>query len=678
MFHGSHDLQKEDSMYALTLTFTCPNGALIRLRAESTLDGERHGTFDPPFDEEALGAILRALEPGFDPNAVQATETVAALKAAGLPLADDLLAAVGSCLDAALHISKDISSALHTLLGAAQERGEPLHLILKFGQGCDHVAALPWELLQHNGRFLVADNTIVLTRTPLGAAPYTEALEELPLRILLVLSEPLGASPIAPERQARQLAHGLRALTSEGAVVVDELRPPTYDTLIEAVRTGSYHALHFFGHGIYHNGAGHLLFEDPYGCPDLVRADDVGAVLNNSGVRLVVMGACQSAMAGADQWSSTAAALLRAGVPLVVGMQVSMLVKAAQAFTRQLYLSLAAGKDVVRALGDARLPLRRPAYGKTWFIPALYSRALGKPRLFDPSARVSRQAQDEIAKLRALQAEVEHIEEDVSRLGVVEFPDEVAQLRMAQEQLLQARAAWRREVPGGYQPIVSLFYGVPPRSPHFVDRGEVMRQVGQGLEGNQPVVVWGLGGIGKTALVVEAVCRQNWRFPGGVLWLDCSGAPPFDNLLNQMGAFCGHPEVADLEPPKRWTTVRALLARLERCLLVWDNAETVWEQRAVRDFIKSRPQNCGCLLATRDDPEQAGWPTVELGPLPDREMKDLFLALGAAAGVKVVREDLPLIPRILDWLQGHPLALMLVVPLAKKRGLARLWTDLQR
>jgi hypothetical protein len=304
-------------VHTLRLTFTRHDDASIHLFAESPVGGESHGTFTPPFAGQTLRAIVRALEPGFDCETSEDAEVASALATAGLPTDEGLLAAVGGRLDAALRAAPEVSGIVDVALGAAQAENESLHLNLRFGEGCDDVASLPWELLRHDGRFLVADNTVALTRTPLGAAPYTEALGRLPLRVLLVLSEPLGVSPIAPQRQARQLAHGLRALAAEGAVVVDELRPPTYNTLVEAVRTGGYHVLHFYGHGVYQDGAGHLLFEDPYGGPDLVRADDVGAVLNRSDVRLVVMGACQSAMSGpstgpgqADRWSSAAAALL--------------------------------------------------------------------------------------------------------------------------------------------------------------------------------------------------------------------------------------------------------------------------------------------------------------------------------------------------------------------------------
>ena len=63
------------------------------------------------------------------------------------------------------------------------------------------------------------------------------------------------------------------------------------------------------------------------------------------------------------------------------------------------------------------------------------------------------------------------------------------------------------------------------------------------------------------------------------------------------------------------------------------------------------------------------WPTLELAPLGGQAMHDLFYRLASAAGVKTGSQaDLDAIPLILDWLQGHPLALALVVPLAMKNA----------
>ena len=99
----------------------------------------------------------------------------------------------------------------------------------------------------------------------------------------------------------------------------------------------------------------------------------------------------------------------------------------------------------------------------------------------------------------------------------------------------------------------------------------------------------------------------------------------------------------------------------------------------MRGLVDALPPNCQTLLTTREDPGRAMWPTIEVRPLADEAMRALFFRLAVAARVKVGRAtDLECIPRIVGHLQGHPLALILVVPLAKDRGLARTWRELQR
>jgi hypothetical protein len=136
-----------------------------------------------------------------------------------------------------LHIQEDgIRQGFVTLLANAESQREPLPIELRFGHDSDPLVALPWELLHLDGRFLVADSSVALIRYPEGAIPLTKALADLPLRVLLVLPQPLDATPVLSEEARRELLHALRRLDEEGAVIVDELRPPTYDVLRKAER----------------------------------------------------------------------------------------------------------------------------------------------------------------------------------------------------------------------------------------------------------------------------------------------------------------------------------------------------------------------------------------------------------------------------------------------------------
>ena len=183
-------------------------------------------------------------------------------------------------------------------------------------------------------------------RYPEGLLPPTLARAELPLRVLLVLSEPLDAEPVFPQARGRRWCMVLRTLDEIGAVIVDQLRPPTFATLIEAVSNGHYHLLVFYGHGGHDEQGGQLLFEDEYGAGTPVPRQRLGAALRNTDVRLVLLGTCESAKitssltllqrwrrgqassstleegrGGGALWRGTAAALIRAGVRLAIGMQ---------------------------------------------------------------------------------------------------------------------------------------------------------------------------------------------------------------------------------------------------------------------------------------------------------------------------------------------------------------------
>ena len=675
----------------LTIRFSTLDDHTTRLQLARPDLGEARGRFALPYDVATWRAIMLALEPQFElEKADEAT------RAALQPLGDlkKLPQTAGAALAGGLLADEEIRTGFEVALGLAEGRRQALPVELRFGIGCDPLAALPWELLTHKERFLVADTSIALSRYPEGAFPPTPALADLPLRVLLVLCEPTDASPILPHEARRQLLHGLRALDEVGAVIVDLLRPPTFDRLVAAVSGGSTQVLVFYGHGVCDTATGgQLLFEDEFGGGDLVQASELGAALRNSDVRLVLLGACQSAQVGplpqpfpqgrergegAGMWRGTAPALLRAGVPLAVGMQVSMRVDAALAFIRQFALSLAAGKPVTEAVAEGRKPLVRRKYGGAWFIPALYGRTAGDTRLFDPAQPPPAGTADLRAQMKARRAEIGQLEAQVGQMGMVTRPQEMAQLRAARASYAQARAQLARRTPVGYSAVTSLLYGVPS-NPVFVGRAAELREVAEELVGEQPVVIWGAGGIGKTALAAEVAHRQGWRFPAGVLWLDCRGGPALDTLLERIGGFCGVVGMEQVEPEQKETTARAALAGLgERGLLVWDNVEDVWGVRAVRQFVESLPPNCQCLLTTREDPQRAMWPTIELQPLVDEAMMELFGRLASAARVKVgTPADLEAIPRIIGHLQGHPLALLLVAPLAKDRGLARTWRELQ-
>jgi tetratricopeptide (TPR) repeat protein len=159
--------------------------------------------------------------------------------------------------------------------------------------------------------------------------------------------------------------------------------------------------LHFDGHGSFDSvkQQGFLVFEleDFDWKQHLVSADEIGKLLEEYQIRLMVLSACQSAqVAGEDPMGSVAVQLNAAGIPAVLAMSYSILVESARRLFGAFYRNLLVGQGVGAALNGARVALfRDQARGERqrwqrrivmnlqdWFLPALYQVGSDMPLLF--------------------------------------------------------------------------------------------------------------------------------------------------------------------------------------------------------------------------------------------------------------------------------------------------------
>jgi tetratricopeptide (TPR) repeat protein len=326
------------------------------------------------------------------------------------------------------------------------------------------------------------------------------------------------------------------------------LHPATYPALeaelARAQQAGEpYHVVHFDGHGVYDRrlGLGGLCFEDPSDSHKLtgrrhqtVYTNQLGPLLNNYRIPLVLLEACQSAQAEAGS-ESVASDLLQRGVASVVAMSHSVLVETARRFVAAFYAELARGQRVGQAMlaGQRALhsdPNRGQRYGigeltlADWFVPVLYQEQ-DDPQLF--TATPAPQTQED---LRSRQR---------ARLG---------------------------EVPP--EPAESGFVG---RSRDLLALERLLRQ-------QRWAVVRGQGGEGKTALAAELarwlVRSQQLRRAAFVSVELCSHK---DAVLDALGRqLVG----ADYSAAKYESPEQALLPieralREQPTLLVIDNMESV-------------------------------------------------------------------------------------------------------
>jgi hypothetical protein len=98
-----------------------------------------------------------------------------------------------------------------------------------------------------------------------------------------------------------------------------------------------------------------------HGPHHIVWSDEFAKAVRSSGVKVVILSTCNAAWRDQEgfTWRGVAAALLRAGVPVVVGMQYSISDAAAIEFSRAFYRALARGLSLDEAVGHGRAALTK-------------------------------------------------------------------------------------------------------------------------------------------------------------------------------------------------------------------------------------------------------------------------------------------------------------------------------
>jgi hypothetical protein len=163
-----------------------------------------------------------------------------------------------------------------------------------------------------------------------------------------------------------------------------------------------------------------------------------------------------------------------------------------------------------------------------------------------------------------------------------------------------------------------------PRRAAFFGRAKEMDVVMRALspaDCTWGVLVDGIGGIGKSALAIEAAHRaqeagafdafvfitakQNFLAPGGILE-QTPAARTLDDFLNETARVLGQPGIAKLtgdDPLTGTGKRRALLdvLRTMHTLLICDGIETLSkeEQEALADFLRELPQGCKAIITSR-------------------------------------------------------------------------------
>jgi tetratricopeptide (TPR) repeat protein len=577
---------------------------------------------------------------------------------------------------------------------------------IEISAGVLEAHALPWELLRDprtGAPLALTSREFVRVQSQVARAPRMAEVVDGPVRILMAICRPSGAHDV-PFRSVA--IHIVKALTEAGsaAVDLDVLRPPTLAMLGHALRRAKengkpYHVVHFDGHGLYVDAKGladlnlqttfdprrlsapsvmgaargYICFEDDDHASRMQAVDGttVGNLLYDNGVPTLVLNACRSGL-GASQgeapaadvlsaanaapltqedqvraYGSFAQAVVDAGVTGVVAMRYNVYVATAARFVGEFYQALAQGHTLGHAanrarkhLGDerTRIVIDKPIELQDWPVPAIYEAA---PIAF--------------------------------------FPKRDADEPLFDETDWTAGRSTARGLPG--QPDVG-----------FVGRDETLLALDRAFDRHPIVLLHAFAGSGKTTTAAEFArwYSVTGGVDGPVLFNSFEQRLSLSRLLDQIGT-----EFAPLLEANRvpWLTLddnarRSVALQILKKIPVfwiWDNveqvagfpsgAESAWtaaEQADLVDFLRELAQTrAKVLLTSRRD--EAGWLgdvpiRVQIPPMPRWDRRLLATAIIRRRNAKI--RDVDILAPLLEFSQGNPLTLAIVVRQALQDGVA--------
>lgn len=341
------------------------------VRARSAGAGEAHGWLELPFPADKLEDTLRDLEVALLRSGQRRRKVV--------PVDLRKVQDFGGSLAASL-FSGDVRTLFDVSRQTAASRSADLRVQLRVAP--PELAVLPWEFL-HDPR---EDEYLCLRRStpvvrylelphppgPLHIAP--------PLRVLGLVAAPSDQDFIDVPAERRRLEEALAPLTRTGTAELVWVEQSTWRCLQQVLRKVPWNVFHFVGHGMFDPDVdeGQLALCEEDGSTYLLSASALGRLLDDQpALRLVVLNSCEGARGSTtDVLSSTAATLMRKGLPAVLSMQYEISDRAAVEFAHSFYGALADGQPVERAVTEARIALSLATPGSLeWAVPVLHLRA---------------------------------------------------------------------------------------------------------------------------------------------------------------------------------------------------------------------------------------------------------------------------------------------------------------
>jgi tetratricopeptide (TPR) repeat protein len=429
---------------------------------------------------------------------------------------------------------------------------------------------LPWECLHDGHSFLSLNRQTPFARLPWGQHPSSPSPLNEPLRLLVHITAPsdLGQHQILNTAREEELI--LSTLIEShriGRIEIEFTANGSVEALKTALHDFSPHILHFVGHGVFDENTGFLWMETPDGCKREITYIEFAELITqhtqqSRTLRLIFLSACQSAIAPqSGDYIHLAPYLVESGIPAVIAMQFSIPDSAAMTFSSMFYQMLSHDQPVDVAFTEARNALTHEEKDLVDFvIPVLF---LTHPMCLQ-------------------------VQQVLPQGNYLQPPLDVATLSAA---------------------------------PNFVGRRNELRVLQGGLDpqagGWRAAVIYGLGGMGKTALALQVAKRMATQFEG-VKAIRLTATTTAQTILDHLAAFLlvnnarfHHPSVAtfihrknEQAPIEHKAVALIEILRTHHLLLIFDNYEDVLQHgQMVSHMVSIAGSNALSQQDTGIDPD---------------------------------------------------------------------------